>query len=116
MSWQSRRRNLVLRKGMRGSSTKRRNRVHCWTRQKNVCALCRVRIAYEDVINGATGVAVLDHIIPVSRGGDPSCPSNLQLLCRHCDFVKADSYGMWAVKRACNDPLHVLCGGGAQGA
>lgn len=40
---------------------------------------------------GFVGALVIDHVLPVSKGG-LSVIGNLQLLCRPCDEAKGDTY------------------------
>ena len=55
----------------------------------DTCAICKGPVditlpAYHPMS------AVVDHIIPVSKGGDPSALENLQLAHRKCNREKAD--------------------------
>lgn len=56
---------------------------------QDVCALCGKpvdkSVKYPDAMS-----AVVDHIIPISKGGHPSDISNLQLAHRWCNRQKAD--------------------------
>ena len=36
----------------------------------------------------AAGILEVDHRVPISQGGDPWAPSNLQALCRGCHLGK----------------------------
>ncbi|MCC7423608.1 MAG: HNH endonuclease, partial [Planctomycetaceae bacterium] len=63
--------------------TKRKLQTHrffLWQHSPH-CRYCGRRIV-------AFGASTLDHIVPVSRGGD-DIPSNLALCCSHCNFAKA---------------------------
>ena len=42
---------------------------------------------------GKAGRLEVDHIVSISRGGDPWNPANLQALCRSCHLAK--SCGEW---------------------
>lgn len=60
----------------------RRNRFcRIFVRDKFRCRRC-----------GIYGVELtVDHIVPLSKGGHPTDPSNLQTLCDTCNNIKADS-------------------------
>ena len=63
--------------------TKRKLQTHrffLWQHSPH-CRYCGRRIV-------AFPASTLDHVIPVSRGGD-DIPSNLALACSHCNFSKA---------------------------
>jgi 5-methylcytosine-specific restriction endonuclease McrA len=52
------------------------------------CVHCGVECSRDGDINGDT-YPNLDHIVPLSRGGDHT-RSNVQLLCRKCNILKGD--------------------------
>lgn len=51
------------------------------------CQCCGIKV-HDEKINNPTK-ANIDHIIPISKGGD-STPENLQVLCRTCNLSKND--------------------------
>lgn len=61
-------------------------------RDKNRCRMCRRRVRNLHV--SAPDQAHVDHIIPLTLGGHPTDPRNLQTLCRDCNEVKSDSPGV----------------------
>lgn len=56
-------------------------------RDDYTCQCCGIKV-HDEKVNNETK-AHIDHIIPISRGGD-SEPSNLQVLCRTCNLRKGN--------------------------
>lgn len=52
-----------------------------------VCQFCWIKV-HDDKVNNPFK-AHIDHIVPISKGGN-SEPSNLQVLCRTCNLSKQD--------------------------
>jgi 5-methylcytosine-specific restriction endonuclease McrA len=50
--------------------------------------LCEASIPERRTWKRKVSVARVDHIVPLSLGGDPTDPSNLQVLCPACDKEK----------------------------
>lgn len=40
---------------------------------------------------GATEDLSIDHVVPISRGGEKNNPNNWQILCTYCNTIKADT-------------------------
>lgn len=59
-----------------------------YMRDMGVCALCGRHIDFDNDSNGAHYPSV-DHIIPLSKGGEHSW-DNVQLACRECNTKKSD--------------------------
>lgn len=61
-----------------------------------VCPVCNKEmldpgISVVDETNKHLPIATVDHIIPVSRGGERDDPTNWQLICRLCNNKKGNS-------------------------
>jgi 5-methylcytosine-specific restriction endonuclease McrA len=55
-------------------------------------------------LEGCTRYATaVDHIIPLSRGGDPTHPTNLQPVCRNCNSVKGNRDDLQPTNRTTRD-------------
>lgn len=68
-------------------------------KQGGVCAESACRHSIAMLPSGLERKAHLDHIIPISRGGD-SRPENLQFLCAYCNYSKGNKLPEeWAAYR-----------------
>lgn len=56
---------------------------------QNVCGICGQRVDFDYKFPHPLSPTV-DHIIPVSKGGDPSALENLQLAHRYCNREKSN--------------------------
>ena len=70
-------RKRSLRLGIKGCFT-RRTIENLYTKQRGKCVLCGIELL---------GKFEVDHIKPLSKGGD-NFPSNLQILCVNCNRIK----------------------------
>ncbi len=77
-----------------GKNRKIRNVHHkrriLYNRQNGKCAMCGKQLQIDDCTS-VEDYLTFDHILPVSRGGSNGL-SNLQGLCRHCNYQKQDDY------------------------
>jgi len=84
LSWQEK--NRRRRAAKRGGASERYTLAEIALRDRGRCGLCRRRVQMDAKVPHPKAPTI-DHVIPVSEGGDDT-RANVQLACFHCNCVK----------------------------